>query len=97
MNLVALDSLLSVVFVTLLIFLPKLSQKHKEKLDFLVGGQFNFMILFVLTLILSNYGLPLSTFFAFLFLLESHDRVNLVEHFRAYFGLKRVCETSYGV
>ena len=94
MNLVALDSLLTVVFVALLIFLPALKPNQKKHLDFLVGGQLNITILVVLTLILSNYGFPISTFFALLFVLEAHERVNLVEQFRTYFGLKRQCNTE---
>jgi len=94
MNLVALDSLLTVVFVALLIFLPALKPNQKKHLDFLVGGQLNITILVVLTLILSNYGFPVSTFFVLLFVLEAHERVNLVEQFRTYFGLKRQCNTE---
>ena len=95
MNLIPFDSLLSVVLVMTLIFLPKLYKKYKKHVDFLVGGQFNFIVLFFLILIISDYGLPLSTFFGFLLLLEAHNRVNLVEQFRSYFGLKRVCETNF--
>jgi len=95
MNLVAVDSLLSVVLVMVLIFLPKIDKKYKRHVDYLVGGELNLLVLVVLTLMLSNYGLPLSTFFAFLLILEAHNRVNLVEHFRSYFGLKRVCESSF--
>ena len=94
MNLLALDSLLTVVFTVLIIFLPKLKQSHKNHLDFLVGGHLNITVIVVLMLILSTYGFPLSTFFALLFFLEAHDRVNLVEQFRTYFGLKRVCESD---
>ena len=36
MNLVALDSLLTVVFVALLIFLPALKPNQKKHLDFLL-------------------------------------------------------------
>jgi type III secretory pathway component EscV len=97
MNLVAIDSLLSVVLVIVLIFLPKINQKYKRHIDFLVGGELNMFVLVVLTSILINYGLPLSTFFTVLLVLEAHNRVNLVEHFRAYFGLKRVCESSFHV
>lgn len=91
MNLVALDSLLAVVLVIVLIFLPKISQKNKRHIDFLVGGNFNFFVLFALTFFLSKFNLPLTSLFGFLLLLETHNRVNLTEHFRAYFGLKRVC------
>ena len=94
MNLIAIDSLLSIILVIVLIFLPKIDQKYKRHVDYLVGGELNLLVLVVLTLMLSNYGLPLSTFFAFILVLEAHNRVNLVEHFRAYFGLKRVCESS---
>ena len=94
MNLISLDSLLTVVFVALLVFLPALNPNQKKHLDFLVGGQLNITILVVLTLVLSNYGLPLSTFFALVFILEAHERVNLVEQFRTYFGLKRQCNTE---
>ena len=31
---------------------------------------------------------------ALLFVLEAHERVNLVEQFRTYFGLKRQCNTE---
>ena len=95
MNLLAYDSLLTIIFTILLIFLPTLKQSQKKHLDFLVGGQLNITLIVVLMLILSNYGLPISTFIALLFFLEAHDRVNLVEQFRAYFGLKRVCETQF--
>ena len=83
------DPLLSIIILGVTIFLPKLNKYIKTHLDFLVGGTLNLTVSLVI-LILLTIKMPLTNITALLLLLESHIRVDVVEHFRTYFGLQQM-------
>ena len=83
------DPLLSIIILGITIFLPKLNTYMKTHLDFLFGGTLNLYVSLIIVHILT-INMPLSRLTGLLLVFESHIRVNLVEHFRTYFGLQQM-------